>query len=188
MVSIKKVAVTFLAAALLAVGAMALTGCGQNSEEVVRDGVAAELDKLKNLDDETLQLLASESGASSLATYGIDAEEFVTSYLSGFDYRIDDVTVDGNNATATVVLTCKSFSEYTKGLEDATDAMTKDESVLSMSSDELNNKIGETVMNTIAEVPTAETDPIELTFTLEGNEWTPTSATEQAIATALFSN
>ena len=188
MVSIKKFAATFLAAALLAMGAVALVGCGQNNEEVVRAGVATELDKLKNLDDETLSLLASEAGADDLAEFGIDSKEFVSSYLSGFDYRIDGVTVDGDTATATVVLTCKSFSQYSSSLEEATNALVQDESILDMTSEELNTKIGEVVMNTIAEVPVAETDPIELTFALQDNTWTPTDDTEQAIGSALFNN
>ncbi len=183
----KRFAATFLAVALLAFGGLALTGC-QNNEDVVREGVAAELDKLKTLDDETLELLASEAGADDLATYGIDAKEFISSYLAGFDYRIDSVTVDGDNATATVVLTCKSFSQYEQGIQDASASLASDESILDMSADELNQKIGETVMSVIDDIPTAETDPIDLTFTLQDKTWTPTAETEQAIATALFSN
>lgn len=185
--SIKKFATAFLAVALLAMGAFALAGCGKNDEQVVREGVSAELDKLKALDEETMQLLTTNSGAESLSSYGIEADEFITSYLDGFDYRIDGVKVDGKTATATVVLTCKSFDEYSTKMQEATAALAEDESILSLSADELNQKIGETVMNVIAETPAAETDPIELSFALENNAWSLTSDAQQAISNALFS-
>ena len=39
-------------------------------------------------------------------------------YFGGFDYVIDDVTVDGDTATATVTLTCKSFDDYMNAVTD----------------------------------------------------------------------
>ena len=188
MACIKKVATTFFASILLAMGAMALVGCGQNDEEIIRDGVSAELDKLKNLDEETLNLLASEAGADDLSSYGIDAKEFVSSYLAGFDYRIESVNVDGDNATATVVLTCKSFSQYTNSLEEAVTTLAEDESIQSMSTDEQNMKFGETIMSSLNELSAVETSPIELAFAREGNSWSTTQEAEQAITNALFNN
>lgn len=188
MASIKKLAASFLAAALLALGAVALVGCGPNDEEVIREGVSAELDKLKNLDDETLDLLASEAGADDLATYGIDAKAFVSSYLAGFDYRIENVSVDGENATATVVLTCKSFSQYTDSLQEAVTTLAADESIRSMSEDEQNAKFGETIMSSLNGLSAVETGPIDLAFAREGNTWNATQEAEQAITSALFNN
>lgn len=188
MASIKKLAASFLAAALLAMGAAALVGCGPNDEEVIREGVSAELDKLKNLDGETLDLLASEAGADDLATYGIDAKEFVSSYLAGFDYRIESVNVDGDNATASVVLTCKSFSQYTDSIGEAVTTLAADESVQSMSTDEQNMKFGEAIMSSLNALSAVETGPIDLTFTRDGNSWNTTQEAEQAITNALFNN
>lgn len=184
----KKGIIALLTVAMLAFGGVALVGCGPSDEEVVRQGVTDELNRLKQLDAELVDELAANAGAEDLAAFGIDAKEFVSTYLSGFDYRIDSVTVDGDMATATVTLTCKSFSAYNDALEAAAAEMANDESLADMSEEELNQKLGQTIMDAIAGVPSAETAPIDLTFELKDNVWSPTSDAERALSEALFSN
>ncbi len=185
----KRIIATFLAAALLTLGAVALVGCGGPSdEEIVRQGVTDELDKIKNLDTETIDQMALEVGAAGFENYGIDPKEFVTSYLNGFDYRIDDVTVDGQEATATVVLTCKSFTEYEAALTEAATALAEDESIVDLSQEEINMKYGQVVMDTLAGVSVQETEPLALTFELQDKTWMPTADAQKALADAMFKN
>lgn len=188
MVRFKRGLAGLLAVALLAFGGLALAGCGPSDEEVVREGVTKELDSLKNLDQGLVDELAAAAGADQLAEFGIDAKEFVSTYLGGFDYRIDDVTVDGDMATATVTLTCKSFSAYAESIESATAELAGDESLADLSEEELDQKLGQTIMDAIAAVPAAETAPVALTFELKDNTWTPTADAERALSEALFSN
>ena len=92
----------------------------------MRQGVADELERLKTHDEALLDELAADSGVDQLATYGIDAKSFIAAYLDGFDYRIDEVKVDGDSATATVVLTCKKFDAFAQALTEATTALAED--------------------------------------------------------------
>ena len=123
---IKTVVAACLAAVALSVGALSLGACGPSAEEVVRQGVADELERLKTHDEALLDELAADSGVDQLATYGIDAKSFIAAYLDGFDYRIDEVKVDGDSATATVVLTCKKFDAFAQALTEATTALAED--------------------------------------------------------------
>ncbi|MFR1167807.1 MAG: hypothetical protein ACLSDQ_09590 [Adlercreutzia equolifaciens] len=79
--------------------------------------------------------------------YGIDGVEFMKSYLSGFDYTIDSINVDGDSATAQITLTCKSYTGYLQALQTAVDEVTADPDALAaLSNDEINQKIGEIVI------------------------------------------
>lgn len=165
-----------------------LTSCGQDNEKLIRDSLTEELDDIKNLDPAYLEELTSDPNVSQLESFGIDPEEFVTSYLTGFDYRIDDVTVNGDTATATVVLTTKSFSQFNDALNDATTDLLNDESIYSMSMDEIYQVIGQTVMDVLDGLPTNETDPLTLDYELIDKTWTPTAASQSMLESALMSN
>lgn len=173
-------------AALMTVCLGMLAGCGPSNEEVIRTGVTQELDGLKNQDDAAMAEIVSGANMSGLSAYGLDANEFMKAYLNGFDYRIDDVTVDGDKAQVTVVLTCKSFSAYEKALQDAADQLMVDESFAELDRSAMNQKIGETVMTALAGIEPTETEPIVLDYELANNTWSPTASAERNIAGALL--
>ena len=110
----------------------------------------------------------------------------MAAYLDGFDYRIDEVTVEGDDATATVVLTCKKFDAFTQALTEATTALAEDEETAALDGDELNAKIGQVVLEVLAGVEPTESNPVELPFTRTDNVWSPAPGAEQALSTALF--
>ncbi len=170
---IKTVVAACLAAVVLSVGALSLGACGPSAEEVVRQGVADEL--------------AADSGVDQLATYGIDAKSFIAAYLDGFDYRIDEVKVDGDSATATVVLTCKKFDAFAQALTEATTELAEDEQTAELDADQINEKVGQLVLEALGSVEPTESNPVELPFTRTDNAWGPASGAEQALSTALFS-
>ena len=180
---IKTVVAACLAAVALSVGALSLGACGPSAEEVVRQGVADELERLKTHDEALLDELAADSGVDQLATYGIDAKSFIAAYLDGFDYRIDEVKVDGDSATATVVLTCKKFDAFAQALTEATTALAEDGQTAEL----INEKVGQLVLEALGSVEPTESNPVELPFTRTDNAWGPASGAEQALSTALFS-
>lgn len=183
---IKAIVAACLAATALSFGAMTLAGCGPSAEEVVRQGVSDELERLKAHDETLLDDLAADSGADQLAAYGIDAQTFIAAYLNGFDYRVDEVTVEGDDATATVVLTCKKFDAFAQALAEATSALAEDEETASLDGDELNAKVGDMVLEVLASVEPTESSPVELPFKRTDNVWGPASGAEQALSSALF--
>ena len=174
------------AAALMVLCLGALAGCGPNDEEVIRNGVAEELDGLKNLDEAALADLMSGADVADLSEFGIDANEFMKAYLAGFDYRIDDVTVDGKEAHVDVALTCKSYAAYERALEDAAAKLAEDESFLELPEAEMNQKIGETVMEATAAIEPVDAGSVTIDYTLEGSTWTPTEQSTRNIAEVLF--
>ncbi|MFR5091755.1 MAG: hypothetical protein ACLTDR_06805 [Adlercreutzia equolifaciens] len=75
-------------------------GCssGTSDEDAIRASLASELDSIKDIDDAFVNEFSESIDMSQLSVYGIDGVEFMKSYLSGFDYAIDSINVDGDKA------------------------------------------------------------------------------------------
>ena len=110
----KKFAPAAVAAALLAL-AIALAGCssGPSDEDVIRQGVSEELAAIKAVDDEFISSVEEDAG-EDLKTLGIDARDFMSAYLDGFDYSVGNVKVDCDSATVHLSITCRSMGEATE--------------------------------------------------------------------------
>ncbi len=160
-------------AAVLALGAgLALGACsGPSPEELIREDLTANLDRVKELDDATVEELVGSMGTIGLEDYGIEASDVVTSLLDGFDYTIDDIAVDdeGTSAVASVTVTCKSAADFNEQIEQAAaDLMTElmdDPSGLELLGDTeaLNARIGEVIMETLDGVELQQT-PVEIGY------------------------
>lgn len=136
----------------LSIGMVGLAGCsgGTSDEDAIRASLASELDSIKNIDDAFVNEFSESIDMSQLSVYGIDGVEFMKSYLSGFDYAIDSINVDGDSATAQITLTCKSYTGYLQALQTAVDEVTADPDALAaLSNDEINQKIGEIVIGSL---------------------------------------
>ena len=160
---------TLIACAMAACLGLVACSSGPTDEEVIKEGIASELDPIKNLDDATLDEILSEAGSefAMLESMGIDSKTLVKSYLDGFDYTIDSVEVDGDSAKATLTATCKSFTDASTKAEELAD-----EQLASMTQDDITAKIGEITMQAIDETQAIDM-PLVLTFTKNDNEWTP---------------
>lgn len=171
----------------LSVGLVLGACSGPSPEEAIREDLTANLDRVKELDDATVEELVGSMGTLGLETYGIEASDVVRSLLDGFDYTIDDITVDdeGTSAVASVSVTCKSASDFTERINQAaTDLATElmnDPSGLELLSDEdaLNARIGEVVMATLDEVELQQTS-IEIDYSKTDDGWTASDASELA--------
>lgn len=182
----KTLATTCLAAAVLSFGAITLTSCGPSAEDAIRQGITEELDSIKNLDEARMDEFATAAGADQLSVYGMDPQAFVTAYLAGFDYTIDDIVVNDNNAMATVTITCKKLSDFQTQLNAAAAELVNDEEVQALQGDELNSKIGATVMEVVEGLEATASDPINLELALKDNTWTPTADANIALSNAMF--
>ena len=113
--TMKRKLAALLLAALCALGAVGLVGCGGPSvEEVIREGVTAEFEAVVDTESEEYQeLVDALEQAGDLATYGVDEKAFMDSMYDGFAYEIGDIAVDEEAGTAVVdvKLTCKTFAE-----------------------------------------------------------------------------
>lgn len=192
--SITQVLLAGLVAVSLAFGlACSLSACGggQSDEDVINASLTAELDSIKNLDDSFINDFSDSINMSQLSVYGIDGVEFMKSYLDGFDYSIDSITVDGDTAQAQITLTCKSYTGYTQALQQAVDEITANpESIADATASEsdIEAMVGNIVIDSLNGVGLATTEPIVITYTKVDDGWEPASSTSGDIAAALMTN
>ncbi len=103
-----------LLAPLIAFAALclvALAACGGPSvEDMIREDLTSQLDVIKAGGDEFVEEIEASAG-DDFASLGVDTAEFTKAYLDGFDYSIDEVTVEDDTATAKVTITCKSLTD-----------------------------------------------------------------------------
>lgn len=176
----------FLAAALA--GALALAGCaGQSPEEAIEADIAAQLDPIQNAEQAAIDELSGMVDSSiDMSVYGIESAEYVKSLLSGFRYEVKDVVVDGDSATATVDVTCKSFTDASTRVEELSADFAENLSASpTLSADDLAHKAGQLMMQAMDET---EPKTTECAFAYEksGGSWTLSSEAEQEISRAFF--
>lgn len=160
---------------VLALGcALVLGACssGPSAEELIREDITTSLDQIKNMDDATMSELMETLDTSALEPYGVDGTELVKSLLGGFDYSIDSVSVDGDTATASVSVTCKSATTFSTDLQAALQELLDDPDLMELATDEesLNERMGQIIMETLDGVE-PETKTLELTYTQTDGEW-----------------
>jgi len=177
-----------LAVVLALTSALSLTffACGGNSDEqVIRDGITNELESIKQLDDDAMdQILGSAASGADLEQYGITDEEFIRAWLSGFDYSVDDVTVNGNNATVDVTITCKSMSGIMVTFQNGITDFASGDEAATMTQDELDTQTGTILLDSANDTAT-QTTSISLPYVKNGNTWEPGAAFNTELSKAL---
>ena len=178
-----------LVAALAITAGLSLVACSssESPEDAIRADLAAQFDPIKNQDQAVMDELNASVASAGLDEYGVSTNQYITSLLDGFDYTIDTVTVaeDGNTATASVSITCKTFTDATARAEELSAEFANSEDILGMTEDELNAKIGEIMMQAIDETE-PKTTSCELGYTLVDGTWTIDGDAESEIYTAFF--
>lgn len=175
--------IALLLAVVLGLG---LSGCQKAPEDVIREGVTTELEGIKTFDDATVaDIVSGMETSGSFEQYGIDSEEFCRVWLDGFDYQLGDVSVTGSDASVTLDLTCKSFSAALEDFEQRVTNFSEDPAAREMDSDEINAKVGELLMESMAAAPLSTTS-VSLPYTLDGNIWVPSSGFYPAFLQALM--
>ena len=168
----KKHALILSTLALTAALTATFVGCqGQKSpEELIKADLTQQFDEVKNADSDSW---SEEFGMinEDFAELGVDANQFISSYLDGFDYKIDDITVDKDKGTATakVDITCKQFDEIFSTWFGT--YLGKAMSMLDASEEEITKLAGETLMDATNSA-TAKTVSCELVYAKNSKgEW-----------------
>ena len=180
-------AVVLIALALLIAVSLAACSSDESAEESIRSDIADQLDPIKNLDQDVVDELTSALEDLDLDDYGVTADEYLSSLLDGFDYSIDSVTVgdDGNSATASVTITCKSFSDATSLATELAEELAESIDIDDMSDDEYKAKIGEIMMQSIDETE-AKSTVCEFTYIQSDGSWAMSSDAEEEIYGVFF--
>lgn len=168
------------AMALVAASMLTLTGCADKAnEEVIRESIIEQFDPIKNHDDSITGQIQRQN-AVTLATIGLDGKEYANALLDGFDYSIEDVTVKGKEASATLVLTQKDISE--DQAEAVMGELAADPAFASMSMDEKKSAVADKIYEYIASVPAEPQDPVTIDFVLNGDTWELTETSKMTVA------
>lgn len=188
-----KVTKVLCAAAIALVALFTTTACGPKGptdEEVITESLNQEFAQYANPSDEKITELAKGfafdgegEGGQGEGVSSIDANALAKSLLSGFDYKIEDVKVDGQNATATLIVTGKSLKAFTESMTEAQNAFQTEvndafaayanDPSLPMPTQEAMMQNFITKLQKIAETTPEVDETIELKFKLEGNTWVP---------------
>ena len=144
----RKIAIAGMMALVMALS-LSLVGCGKSDEEVLKEAISAEFESMKRLDDKAMAELQAGTKGADFSQFGMTADDFYKGWLTGFDYNVDGVVVDGNKADVSVTLTCKPMA----GILEA----------YSVDGD----------MAAAMKATRAETKSIVLPYTKSGNTWTP---------------
>lgn len=181
--------------ALCAVVALAcvsmLAGCASDEpkpENGVKADIAAQLDPVKNLDENAVNdLVEAIQAANDLETYGIVAQDYIRSMLAGFDYSVKDVAIseDGASATATVAITCKSFSDASLKASEKALELAQSGAMAEMSMDEMNKSMGSAMMEAMDETATKTTD-CTFDYALEDGAWKVVGGIDSGLYGAFF--
>ena len=86
-------------------------------------------------------------------------------------------------------LAVTQHDRYWKPLAEALNVpeLAEDEQTAELDADQINEKVGQLVLEALGSVEPTESNPVELPFTRTDNAWGPASGAEQALSTALFS-
>ena len=131
----------------------------------------------------------SESSSGSFEMLGIDTQDFAESYLDGFEYKIDEVTVDEENGVATAVVKVKMKSvtdimtEFSSQFE--TWIMGLDQSALP-TEEELYAKGGEILMDVTKATEPHESDVVIDYAKDDEGTWEAAEDAEMAIMDAML--
>ncbi len=101
--------------------AFGMSACGSaaNQEELIKKQVTSFFEVFKNPTEENLSAYVGEidsSGLEQLRENGVDVFELLNHCCARYEYQINDVTVDGNEATANVTIKAPSIK---KAMSDA---------------------------------------------------------------------
>ncbi len=127
-ITMKKKVVSLLLAVACAFSLVALSACSQsndtgNDEAEIKDAVTSTLETL--VDKDTIStLFHSIDGVEDLESYGLDVDALSEAIASSFSYEVENVTIDGDSATATAKMSYPDYEsdELTDLLQEKIDA------------------------------------------------------------------
>lgn len=158
-------------------------------EDEVEAAVEASLDPYKNADPEIIAEQEDNLAAlgGDVEQLGISTEDFIKAFLTDFDYEVTGVTVDGDQAEATVNITMKSLTDYTeKSTELVTDITSNPEQFAGMSQEDVAKQVGEQMTEIISGLDTETTEDVALAYEKVDGEWVPTEETSELLDAMIF--
>ena len=174
---VRKAIAAVAAGALLALTLCAACGCQPSREDVIRDTVEEKFNAYKSLDDAVLSEIASKAEQDGLSDLGISGQDYASAVLNGFDYSIDDITVNDQAATVSMTIVSKSKTDFYNKLNEAVSAFVQNPDTDGMSEEDKNAQVGTIAMQAFDQTETVS-ENVELQFQLQGNTWVSVNSSE----------
>ncbi len=191
---IKGILFGILAFALAVILPLGLTGCS-NDKEVIQKGLTDELEALKNPTEENLKEylgdeLENDANFKELAEYGLDPYEMMGHLFKHFDYKIGDITVNGDTATAKVTVTNVKLDEIMANLETSYMNSKSQEEIAEIYSNGGREALYKDLFKKLYEDLDKSTDTkdteLTLSLTKKDNEWSVDDSSEDELVSAAF--
>ncbi len=108
---------------------LGVTGCGNNDKQVIQEGLEDVLDTFKNPTVKSIKKAMTKAGATkdeieyldssfaAIEQIGIVPDDLFHYLFLDFDYKIGDIEVNGDKATAKLSVTTKDFEAATKAFQ-----------------------------------------------------------------------
>ena len=175
-----------LIAALAATLMVPLGACTAIQERIIQEGIKRELEDIKQLKNESVnEMIRNAGSAEGFDLIGIGAEAFLLTWFSDFDYHIEKVSVEGDTATASISLTCKTGESFFNALGESISRFVSDKTP----TDERSTKevFGTLFLEAIKDAPT-ETVSINLPLEKKNGVWAPSDNYTDELEVALLGN
>lgn len=172
--------------AVMALSLGALSACGPADEQVIREAMADQLDDFKELDPNLLtQLKMQTLRETGYTNIHVNLDDYFRSVYDGFDYSIDEVTVNGSNATMVITLVRKDLS----GLEDASERISEeiiaDPGYEAMGQDELEELFEEKFFEYLNGLEPVAEAPLTIDLVKTNNQWDMTEEAKERVQEAM---
>ena len=180
-----------VACALVALGlTLGLSACGSSQRDLIKEQVAAELDRVSDASEENVRALLGDEAFTSIQDQGLDPVALYSSLFGKFTYEIGDVAVEKDTATVTLTVTNVDIAAALSGYEEAVGAWAaSDDAVYTFDQEgqegierEVARMLYEALTN--ADLPTV-TNEVAIDFRRDADGvWAP--ADETQVTSALF--
>ncbi len=166
-----------------------------NDETTLGKGLTDELEALKNPTEENLKEylgdeLENDANFKELAEYGLDPYEMMGHLFKHFDYKIGDITVNGDTATAKVTVTNVKLDEIMANLETSYMNSKSQEEIAEIYSNGGREALYKDLFKKLYEDLDKSTDTkdteLTLSLTKKDNEWSVDDSSEDELVSAAF--
>lgn len=173
--------------ALVAACVVALSGCGGPSvEDMIRTDLTEQLDEIKAGEEDFLDEVEASAG-ESFAQLGVDPAQFAQSYLDGFTYTIDEVTVEDTTATAKVTMTLKSMGDIISAFETTFADRVGELDLAALTDEQQLYTLGGEVLTEVTEAAEPREVTCEFTYTKDDDgEWSCDDSAETEMMNAML--
>ncbi len=191
----KKTAAIALLVMLLALPLAMLSGCAPSpaeSEKVIREYLVEEFDKVKNRDSAfmsslglSLMMNQDTDARTTLDSMGFSSDDVAEFLVSDFDYSVDKIDVEGDDAIASMTIKKRAYSDIDDHVWAIAEEVTNDPSLVAdMTQQESMEWLGDRVRERMAQTPPDEEEmKLDFSFDPSTRTWKASDATDKKMQT-----